>query len=85
MTTRPTLTVAKKDYAWTRDRFPDWDVRARPTGSWLDILLVWLGVFGVWPFIDPGHDFDTAWSAIDVLLHCAAIGCLAGRWRVVRR
>lgn len=83
--TRPTLTVAKKDYDWMRDRFPDWDVRVKPTGSWLDLVLVWFLLFGVWPFLDPGHDLDTTWSVVDVVLHYAAIAWLVARWRVVRR
>lgn len=51
----------------------------------VDVLLVLVMLFGVWPLADPGHALDTAASIIDVALHWAAAGWLAVRWRIVRR
>lgn len=53
---------------------------------WLvDLALVWLFLFGVWPFADPGHDATTLLSALDLMLHLLAAVWLWRRWRIVRR
>ena len=51
----------------------------------IDVVLVWVVGFGVWPFADPGHDMDTVGSVLDVGVHILAAGLLSARWRVVRR
>jgi hypothetical protein len=70
-----------------RDTMPDWEVvDARPSKRWyIDAALVWFMLFGVWPFADPGHDLDTAASALDVVLHWTAIVLFWTRWRIERR
>lgn len=57
----------------------------RPRRLLFDALLFWVGVFGVWPFADPGHSFGTLLSVVDVALHNAAFVALWFRWKLERR
>jgi hypothetical protein len=50
-----------------------------------DALLLWISLFGVWPVADPGHEWDTLGSRIDLLVHMVGWVGLGLRWRVVRR
>lgn len=51
----------------------------------IDLVALWVALFGMWPFADPGHSFDTALSVVDVVLHWVAFGVLAWRWKIERR
>lgn len=51
----------------------------------IDLALLWLALFGVWPLADPGHGLDTLGSATDVVIHVAASFVLFTRWKVVHR
>jgi hypothetical protein len=51
----------------------------------IDVVAVWLLLFGVWPLFDPGHDMSTIGGAVDVLVHWTGAGVLAARWTLTRR
>lgn len=51
----------------------------------IDVVLVWLLLFGVWPLADPGHDLSTFGSVVDVAVHFAAGFGLGLRWTIERR
>lgn len=61
------------------------DINDRPTLKMIDLLLLWVGLFGVWPLADPGHDLSTVPSLLDVILHVTAWLVLCARWTIVRR
>lgn len=48
----------------------------------MTVLAIWLGLFGMWPVLDPGHDPATPLGLADVLLHIVAGAYL---WRTVSR
>jgi hypothetical protein len=51
---------------------------------WVDVILAWFLLVGIWPFADPGHDRDTLLSWVDLIVHWSAIGVLGGRWDLRR-
>ena len=51
----------------------------------LDLVLLWVALFGLWPWADPGHHADTLASSLDIALHVGASVWLARRWTLVRR
>jgi hypothetical protein len=51
----------------------------------IDIVLLWLAAFGVWPIADPGHEGSTLLSNLDIAIHIGATFALCRRWRIVRR
>lgn len=51
----------------------------------IDVLLVWVALFGLWPLLDPGHALTTVASVVDVIAHGAACWALCRRWKLVRR
>lgn len=51
----------------------------------VDLLAIWVFLFGVYPLADPGHGADTMLSVLDILLHIGAAILLISRWRLVRR
>ena len=61
------------------------DKRAKSGAWWLDVLLVWVLLFGVWPFGDPGHGGESLSSVVDIVLHCLAVAWLTVRWKLARR
>jgi len=52
---------------------------------WVDVALLWVCMFGVWPLAHPEHSLDSMLGAFDMALHLAAWIVLMGRWKVVRR
>lgn len=57
----------------------------RRHNPWIDWIALWVFVMGVWPLADPGHHADSVLSVLDLLVHLAGAGVLAGRWKVVRQ
>lgn len=52
----------------------------------LDWFALWLAMFGVWPFADPGHHAsESGLATLDVAFHVAASAFLIARWKPVRR
>lgn len=58
-----------------RRRNPQWP---------LDVALLWLALFGIWP-ADPPHNFDTLAGTVDLVVHLGAWMWLVARWKVERR
>lgn len=51
----------------------------------IDVILVWLALFGVWPLSHPDHDITSIMSAFDIMLHLVGVFGLVYRWKIVRR
>lgn len=51
----------------------------------MSLFALWLLVFGLSPFADPGHDISQPLAAFDVLLHLGGLVYLLLTWKVVRR
>lgn len=52
---------------------------------WVDLLLIWIALVGLWPFVDPGHDGESLLSLVDIAIHGGALAALARRWKLVRQ
>ena len=50
----------------------------------IDLVAVWLWLFGVWPLADPGHDLSSPGGALDIGIHVVGFGTLYLRWDIVR-
>lgn len=51
----------------------------------IDLLAIWLLLFGVWPLADPGHWPLTPLTIIDLAAHLAGASEIVSRWALVRR
>lgn len=52
---------------------------------WLDLLMVWFVMFGLYPLLDTGHDLSGMWAKLDVLFHVTGVVWHGFRWRLIRR
>jgi hypothetical protein len=50
-----------------------------------DFVWLWIGCFGVWPLADPGHEWNSLASQLDLVIHVIGWVVLATRYRVVKR
>ena len=48
-----------------------------------DFVLIWLAMFGVWPFDEPEHWARETMSVVDAVAHFGAIAWLFHRWEWV--
>lgn len=48
----------------------------------IDVLLIWVMYFGMFPLAAPGHDVSSLLAVIDIALHFGALLWLCWRWRI---